>query len=188
MAFSPNEMKAALGLGGARNSQFDMVITNPIDGSADSKLTFLGKAASLPAATRGVIEVPYFGRKIKQAGDTTFAEWTVTVINDEDFTVRNAMEEWIQAINDHTSNLRSRGATAAPSSYKTQGQVRQYGKEGSIVKTYEFEGLWPSEISEIETNWETTDSIEEFTITFQYDQWTSQGRDSQNPAPRGITV
>ena len=94
MAFNINEIKSQLVFGGARNSLFQVQITNPANGTGDLKVPFMVKAAQIPAATLGVIEVPYFGRKVRIAGDRTFAEWTVTVINDEDFLIRNAMEEW----------------------------------------------------------------------------------------------
>lgn len=173
MAFNIDDLRANLNLGGARPTLFDVVVTNKIDGSADQKMMFTCKAAQLPAATVGTIEAPYFGRKVKLAGDKTFAEWTVTVINDEDFAVRNAMETWHQAINSHLPNLREGGATSAPATYKSQAQVRQYSKDGNIIKVYEFDGLWPSEVGAIDVSWESNDTLEEFTVTFQYDFWTS---------------
>jgi len=173
MAFNIDDFRANLNLGGARPTLFDVLITNKIDGSADQKMQFTCKAAQLPAATLGTIEGPYFGRKVKLAGDKTFAEWTVTVINDEDFLVRNAMEAWHQAINSHLPNLREGGATSAPATYKSQAQVRQYGKDGALIKTYNFDGLWPSEVGAIDVSWESNDTLEEFTVTFQYDFWES---------------
>ena len=107
MAFNINEIKSQLTFGGAKASLFQVAITNPIDGAGDLKTPFMVQAAQIPAAELGVIEVPYFGRKVKIAGDRTFAEWTVTVINDEDFLIRNAMESWMAAINSHEGNVTS---------------------------------------------------------------------------------
>jgi len=92
MAFNVNEIRAQLTAGGARSSLFQVQFSNPANAAANLKVPFLVKAAQIPASTLGTIEVPYFGRKVKIAGDRTFAEWTVTVINDEDFLIRNAME------------------------------------------------------------------------------------------------
>ena len=92
MAFNINEIRSNLALGGARPSLFQIIMNNPVDAAGDAKLPFMAQAAQIPASTVGTIEVPYFGRKIKIAGDRTFAEWTVTIINDEDFLIRNAME------------------------------------------------------------------------------------------------
>src|SRR6056300_513597 len=119
MAFNVNEIKSQLTLGGAKASLFQVQVLNPVNSGGDLKTPFMVKAAQIPESTLGVIEVPYFGRKVKIAGDRTFAEWTVTVINDEDFLVRNAMEEWMASINTHEGNIRA-AASASPLQYKSQ--------------------------------------------------------------------
>lgn len=170
MAFNVNEIRSQLSLGGARNSLFQVTIQNPANGAADIKVPFLVRAAQIPASTLGLIEVPYFGRKIRMAGDRTFADWTVTVINDEDFAIRNALEQWSNQIQSHQGNLRQFGS-ASPSAYKAQAQVTQFSKTGNAIRTYTFNGIFPTEISPIEMDWNATDTIEEFTVTFQYDWW-----------------
>lgn len=174
MAFNVNEIRSQLTLGGAKPSLFQVQIQNPANGVADLKVPFMVKAAAIPASNLGVVEVPYFGRKVKVAGDRTFEEWTVTVINDEDFLVRNAMEEWMNTINSHQNNLIEFGA-ASPSQYKAQAQIIQYSKTGVPIREYQFDGLFPTNVSAIEMSWETVDQIEEFTVTFQYDWWTVSG-------------
>ena len=174
MAFNINEIKSQLALGGARPSSFDVKITNPVNPTGDIKVPFMVKASSLPASSIGMIEVPYFGRKIKVAGDRTFAEWTTTVVNDEDFLVRNALEEWSNAINSHQGNIAKVGG-ASPLLYKSQAEVIQYSKDGAPIRTYKFHGIWPSEIAAIELGWETADTIEEFEGTWQYDWWEISG-------------
>jgi hypothetical protein len=174
MAFNVNEMRSQLTFGGARNSLFQVIINNPANSVADIKVPFLVKAAQIPASTLGLIEVPYYGRKIKLAGDRTFADWTVTVINDEDFLIRNALEQWSNQIQSHQGNLRN-FAGASPGLYKSQAQVTQFSKTGIPIRTYNFNGIFPTEISPIEVSWESTDAIEEFTVTFQYDWWEVVG-------------
>lgn len=175
MAFNISDMRSQLTGGGARPTLFEVQITNPINGVADFKVPFMVKASSLPASTIGAVEVPYFGRKIKIAGDRTFEDWEVTVINDEDFAVRNAMEQWMNAMNSHVGNVRDT-ARLAPESYKTQAQIRQFSKVGGDpIREYTFNGLFPTNISAIETSWETNDTIEEFTVTFGYDWWEVSG-------------
>ena len=105
MAFNINEIRSQLALGGARPTLFQVNITNPANAAADLKSPFLIRASQVPASTLGFIEVPYFGRKVKIAGDRTFAEWNVTVINDEDFLIRNSMEEWMNTINSHYNHM-----------------------------------------------------------------------------------
>lgn len=173
MAFSINEFSAALKDGGARNALFQVHITNPVNGAADIQVPFMCKAATIPASTQGVIEVPYFGRQIKLPGNRTYAEWTPTIINDEDFAIRNALEQWSNAINSFEGNLRTAGGSA-PQLYKASAQVTQYSKIGDILRVYDFVGLWPSEVSTIDLAWET-EGIEEYTVTFQYDYWRVNG-------------
>lgn len=174
MAFNVNEIRSQLTLGGARGSLFQVTFTNPANSVADIKVPFMVRSAQLPASDLGVIEVPYFGRKIKLAGDRTFGDWTVTVINDEDFLIRNAMEEWSNRINSLQTNLRSFGS-ASPLLYKSTAEVTQFSKTGVPIRTYKFNGIFPSSVSSIDLNWSDTDSIEEFQLTFQYDWWEVSG-------------
>jgi hypothetical protein len=174
MAFSVNEIRSQLTLGGARNTLFQVQIQNPANGVADIKVPFMVRTAQIPGSDLGIIEVPYFGRKIRLAGDRTFADWTVTVINDEDFLIRNAMEQWSNQINSLRGNLRTFGG-AAPSLYKANAQVTQYSKTGVPIRIYTFNGIFPQTIAPIELDWNATDQIEEFTVTFQYDWWEVSG-------------
>lgn len=170
MAFNVTDFSAQLQYGGARPSLFEVQIFNPINSAGNVKVPFMCRAAQLPAATVGTINMPYFGRQVKIAGNRTFAEWTVTVINDEDFLIRNAMEEWNNAINKFQSNVRGGGATSSPSSYKSEALVTQFGKDGAELRTIKFTGLWCSDVQAIDLNWET-EGVEEFQVTFQYDYW-----------------
>lgn len=170
MAFNINEFKSELTGGGARPTLFQCQITNPIVPAADFKVPFMVRAAGLPASELGSYQVPYFGRQVKYAGDRTFADWTVTIINDEDFLIRNAMEAWSNSIAAHDANTRT-----LPQDYKSNGLITQYSKDGSPLRTYVFEGMFPISISEIAMDWSSTDQIEEFTVTFQYDFWRVEG-------------
>ena len=174
MAFNINEIKSQLTFGGAKASLFQVAISNPINGAGDLKTPFMVQAAQIPEATLGTIEVPYFGRKIKIAGDRTFAEWTVTIINDEDFLIRNAMENWMASINSHEGNVTQAG-TASASEYKAQAQITQFSKTGGPLRTYNFNGLFPTSVGAITMDWSTTDAIETFDVTFQYDWWNVSG-------------
>ena len=119
MALNINEIRSQLALGGARPTLFQVIMNNPVNAAGDVKIPFMVKGSQIPASSIGTIEVPYFGRKIKIAGDRTFAEWSVTVINDEDFLIRNSMEEWMQNINSHLGNLRKFGLLLHCSTKKT---------------------------------------------------------------------
>ena len=169
MAFNINDIRSQLTYGGARQNLFQVQITNPANGVADIKTPFLVQAAAIPAATLGTIEVPYFGRRLKLAGDREYAPWTVTVINDEDFLVRNAMEEWSNKINRFQQNIRSLNR------YKSQAQVIQYAKDGRVLREYEFHGIFPTIVSQIDLGWEVINQYEVFQVEFQYDYWTVSG-------------
>ena len=174
MSFNVNEMRSQLVFGGARNTLFNVTIQNPVNGVADIKVPFMCKAASLPESSIGVIPVPYFGRTIKIAGDRQYGEWGVTIINDEDFLIRNAMEQWVNAINTPEGNLRNLG-TSSPLLYKAQAQVTQFSKTGVPLRIVQFNGIFPTSISPIDMAWEAQDQIEEFQVSFQYDWWEVVG-------------
>jgi len=179
MAFNINEIRSQLSLGGARPTLFQVNISNPANAAADLKTPFLVRASQVPASTLGFIEVPYFGRKVKIAGDRTFAEWNVTVINDEDFLIRNSMEEWMNTINSHLGNVRGFGS-ASDLSYKSTAQVIQYSKTGVPIREYSFNGIFPTNITEMDVDWNATDVIQEFNVTFQYDWWEVTGGSTGN--------
>lgn len=154
--------------GGARPSQFEVLLPGRL---APQLGRFLVQATNIPPSIIGTIEVPYFGRKIKIAGDRTFPEWQTTIMNDENFIIRRLVERWLADINAHEANIRNGTATERPASYKTDAQVLQYGKKGDVIAAYDFIGLYPSDISPIELDWNSTDQIETFQITWQYDYW-----------------
>ena len=170
MAFNINQFKSELVGGGARPTLFQVQITNPIDSGADFKVPFMVRSAGIPESIVGQYAVPYFGREVKYAGDRTFADWAVTVINDEDFAIRNNMEAWSNFINSHDSNTRG-----LPQNYKSTASVTQYSKDGTPLRTYIFEGLFPTAIDGIALDWGQQDTIEEFGVTFQYDLWRVEG-------------
>lgn len=169
MAFNINQMRANLVKGGARPSLFEVRITNPVSTVADIKVPFMVKSAAIPASTIEQINVSYFGRELPFAGNRTFEPWTVTVINDELFDIRNALEQWHNAINLLEQNISSVGAE--PSLYLSQGTVTQYSKDGSELRSYQFENIFPTTIASIPLAWENPNAIEEFDVTFVYDTY-----------------
>lgn len=175
MAFQISEFKSQLAGGGARPTLFEVQLTIP--GAQDdvaNQVRFMTKAAALPASTVGFYSLPYFGRQIKYAGDRTFEPWTVTIINDEDFAIRNALEAWSNTINEHTRNFRA--LPDGTDGYKKQAQVKQFGKANeTVIREYQFEGLFPVSIDAISLGWDQTDAIEEYSVTFEYDLWTVSG-------------
>jgi hypothetical protein len=172
MAFNINEMRANLQFDGARPSLFDVSINAPIGilPIGNPKFRFMAKATSIPESNMGMIEVPYFGRKIKVAGVRSYTDWQVTIINDEDFLVRRTLEAWHAAINSSEGNIRS------VDNYRSTATVRQYGKAGGeAIRSYTMENCWPIQISPIDLAWDNGDAIEEFTVTWAFDYWNVVG-------------
>ena len=186
-----SDFKSKLIGGGARPNLFEVELTTLPDGvtgwDADS-FQFLCKAAALPAQTIASIDVPFRGRIFKVAGDRTIDTWSVTVINDEDFVLRNAFENWTQQIADLTTNL---GATD-PSAYMTNAKVFQLGRgstkastssdgnENVVLKEYEFIDIFPTSVSAIDLSYDTGDTIEEYTVEFQVQSLNLAGAGTPN--------
>ena len=171
-ALSINDFKSRLRGGGARPSLFKVVMPFPIftgAGNSSEQLEFLCKAAALPASTLGAIVVPFRGRQLKIAGDRTFTEWALTIINDTDFKIRNAFERWSAAINSNTANV----GLENPSLYQVDAEVHQLDRNQDMIKSYRFIGVWPSEVGEIPLSYETVDAIEEYPVTIQVQYWDS---------------
>jgi hypothetical protein len=161
--------------GGVRPTLFEVYLTPPpgvgADQNSQDKFRFTCRGAALPAASIQAIDVGYFGRKIKVQGDRTFADWTVTVMNDEDFLVRSMFEKWSNALNRLESNIRDPNFALDENSYKSDLSVIQYGKDGSLIRQYDIIGAFPTNVSEIALDWDTTNQIETFQVTFAYDYW-----------------
>lgn len=157
--------------GGARPNLFRVVMSFPTfsqdTGEESRTLSFLCKGAQLPEATVGSIEVPFRGRQVKLPGDRVFAEWTITVINDIDFQIKNAFERWGNQINQHRENL----GVNNPQEIFSNAKIEHLDNQGNIVKSYEMVGIWPSEVGAIEVSYDSTDEIEEFPVVLQYQFW-----------------
>lgn len=165
-----DDFKSKLRGGGARPNLFKATINFPGYANGDAELTsFLCEAAQLPGSTMGIIPVPFRGRILKMAGDRTFPEWTITVINDTDFAVRNSVERWMNGMNAHSANT----GLASPIAYEADLKVDQLDREGTSVKDYTFRGAFPIDLSPIELSYGATDEIERFTVTFAYQYFES---------------
>ena len=173
---SITEFRSRLSGGGARANLFEVEIAFPEElginlTDVSDKVPFLVKAAEIPASNLGNIPVPYRGRVLPVAGDRTFDPWTVTIINDVDFGIRDAMEKWSNSIND----LQTAQGTTNPEVYQRSALVKQLSREGSApgdpektLRTYKFEGIYPNTVSSIPLDFGATDQIEEFQVTFNY--------------------
>jgi hypothetical protein len=173
MAFRVQEFRSQLQYDGARPNLFHCALTFPAlagGGAAQSKYTFFARAASLPGDTVNQVPVYYFGREFKVPGNRTFPEWTVTILNDEDFVIRDAFEKWMSGLNSHVGNLRHPSFENS-TGYSQDGYVYHHGKVGDIIKGVKLIGMFPTDISPIELDHGTNDTIEEYSVTFAYQWW-----------------
>ena len=172
--------------GGARPNLFECELYFPDDaipaGTTRDALTdrtrFMVKAANLPASNISPINIPFRGRNLKVAGDRTFDPWTITIINDVDFGIRTAFERWMNLINKHEDNA---GITD-PTLYQKDLYVKQLGRadvQGTnpatnakipVLKQYRFLGTFPTNVSDIALSYDSSDTIEEFSVTLEV-QW-----------------
>ncbi len=187
---SISNFKSALIGGGARPNLFEVELTTLPGGIAwdAENFRFMAKAAALPAQNIASIDVPFRGRIFKVAGDRTIDTWTVTIINDENFKLRNAFEEWTQLIAKLDNNL---GATQ-PESYMTNAKVFQLGRgskpsstnstgeANAVLKEYEFIDIFPTTVGEIALSYDTGDTIEEFDVEFQVQSLNLAGAGAPN--------
>lgn len=189
---SLSKFKSALIGGGARPNLFEVKLPNlptgikSVQGDVTGSLydsenfSFLCKSAALPASNTNPIEIPFRGRTLKVAGDRTFDVWTVTVINDTDFKHRRAFETWMQNINQYSDH----SGLTDPGSYMIDATVLQLGRgpvnkesgQGSggnadVIAQYKFKDIFPTNISAIDLSYDSSDTIEEFTVEFQVQFW-----------------
>lgn len=164
------DFKSKLSGGGARSNLFEVVLSFPSAAAADSntldKSRLLVKSAALPSSSVAPLEVAFRGRTLKLAGDRTFETWTITVINDTDFSIRSAFENWMNTINRVSDNT---GLTD-PALYQADAYVYQLDRDGSTLRAYHMYDLFPTNISTINLSYET-DSIQEFTVEMQVLWW-----------------
>lgn len=157
-----DQFKAQLIGGGPRANRFKIFIPR-----AGAKIEFLASAGQIPAAQIGLVEQPFRGHVLKLAGDRTFEPWTVTIINDIEFSSRSALELWQQDIQELDG-----GNGATTTDYMlSRAFVEQLHKDDSVLARYEFFNMFPTNIGPIELNYETTDSLETFDVEFQFSHW-----------------
>ena len=170
MAFDLDSFRNKMQDGGARPSLFEMEINFPLAGSGvnTENARFLTKIAEIPGSTVGVITVPYFGRQLKIAGDRTFATLSVTVLNDEKYALRAKFEQWMDKIARHEVSV---GSTRLDF-YQVDLALRQLKRSGGTSAVYNFISAFPTTLGTIALDW-SSEAIEEYTVEFQYQYWTS---------------
>jgi len=169
-----DDFKANLAGGGARPNQFRVTITPPsgiATGLDVRNASFLAKSSNLPGQTLGEIAVPFRGRNIYVTGDREFETWTTTFMNDTDFNIRNAIERWMNGINDLANNT----GVINSADYQSDLTIEQLDRDDTTLKTYIFRNAYPLTLGQIEVAYETTNAIEEFEVTWRYQHFEASG-------------
>jgi hypothetical protein len=181
MAF-PNitDFKEQLLDGGARPSLFEMTIDYPVGliGSgvvpailpAQLKNRFHCRLTEIPGSQINPITVKFAGREIKYAGQRVFSNISITIINDEAFTVRRGLEMWLESMNTREQNV-TNYLSPTSEGYAGTGVIRQYSKTGSVLRSYRLVDLFPVTLSPIALDWSNDAAIEEYTCEFAYQYW-----------------
>jgi hypothetical protein len=171
------DFKSKLSGGGARSNLFEVVLSFPEAAPADTnvldKSRFLVKSAAMPASTVTPLPVAFRGRTLNVAGDRTFESWTITIINDTDFSIRSAFENWMNTMNKVSDNT---GITD-PALYQADAFVYQLDRDGSTLRAYHFYDLFPTNMSSIPLSYDT-EAIQEFTVEMQVLWWEAIKGDS----------
>ena len=174
----PNLFEVEMGLSDAAKKLISY--NNGDETFSDRDFRFLCKAASLPASTIANIDIPFRGRTFKVAGDRTVEAWTITVINDESFNAYRTFQNWMQQIGQYGNA----SGTVTPSDYMGNAKVFQLGRalspretantqseKSPVLAEYRFVDIWPSTVSNIDLSYDSSDTIEEFTVDFQVQYW-----------------
>ena len=184
---SIDSFKTRLAQGGARPNLFEVEMDFPSGvGIFDDEIEntthrMMIKGAQLPASNIAEVIVPFRGRQLKVAGDRRFDPWTITVVNDGDFKLRQAFERWANYI----IKVSDGSGTITPSDYFADWRVNQLGRAQTdlntrgeqsgatlpVLRRYNMKGCWPSAVSAIELSYDTQDAIEEFQVTLQVQWW-----------------
>lgn len=194
--------KSKLAGGGARANLFEVQIPSlPSNITwASEDFSFLCKTAALPASNIGSVDLPFRGRILKVAGDRTFDPWTVTIINDENFKLRTAFEQWANLMN----KLDNATGATNPGSYMTNAFVHQLGRGASggresttndsastngtsisPLRTYKFYDIFPTNVGQIDLSYDSSDEIETYQVEFQVQYWTAGESTGGNGAGSG---
>ena len=130
-----DDFKARLIQGGARPNLFEVEMAFPTEDIfpelGDTTFRMMIKGAQLPASNIAEVIVPFRGRQLKVAGDRRFDPWTITVINDGDFKLREAFERWANFI----VKVSDGSGTINPTDYFADWVVNQLGRASTDLNT-----------------------------------------------------
>ena len=177
-----NRFKTKLG-GGIYPSLFRIDTNSNVFSDNDKQnLAFLCTAANLPPSNLGEITVNHRGRQVYLPGFRTFEPWTITILSDENMSIRTAFEKWVDRLDgarDHVSddvNFNLGTNTGLFSNWT----VTQLDRQGKAIKAYRLDACFPTSVSDIALSAESTD-LASFNVTLRYQYHRTTGL----PFPNG---
>lgn len=169
--FNANEFRSNLKYGGARPNLFKVDLTLPDSVEAERSFSFMCEAASEPAYTVGFADTYYFGRRISTFGDREFSDFSCTLINDEDYAIRNALKAW--------QDRGARGDWGTSHIEQANGlqlytdiTVTAFGKEGEPINAVKLINAFPIMVGPLEFSWSANNTIQRYSVDFRFDYYT----------------
>ena len=186
--FNINKFREKLS-GGSKANLFrmDIIPEFTVPGFDQNKTSILCKSGAIPAFTLGIIEVPFRGRRIKIPGDRTYGDWTATFVNDDQQNLRKSFDKWMNSIVDVNGEEALRTGVGT---YRCRISINQLRPDGKVSRVYDLYDAFPTDVSAIDLSYDTTDAVQEFTVTFQYhyldvgNTSTTAGGDASTPTSR----
>ena len=167
--------RSQLGDGGARPNQFAVQINWPtfcsIGNGLDQKTNLLVTGAAAPASTVNPAIIQYRGREVKFAGERIFDPWTITIVNPNDFGQRAAFEQWLDGMNGKDNNEGELSLGTGIDGYGQDLVVQHLDRNNNAVCEWILRGAFPINMSEIALQYAQNDILEEYTVTFQYQDY-----------------
>ena len=154
-----NEFKANLIGAGPRANRFKVFIPRLPGGQE-----FLVNTSSLPGQTITPTPITYQGMTVNLAGDRTFDNWVTGVYNDNDFSIRTAVEAWMSEIVPTDAS----NGTIGYEYMADRATVSQLDRADNIIATYEFFNMWPQTLAAIALDSAGADLVESFDITWAF--------------------
>jgi len=149
----------------------------------------LVKAAQFPAATLGIIPVPFRGRIAKVVGDRQYMEWPIVVYDTTDDVYRK-FQAWSEEANRHKEN--NQGDWNDDKEVLTNWTIEHLSSKGGKIgeesepdsaktlKKVTLVNCWPVEIGSIDLSYDAMDTVVEFPVTIAYDYFQFENIDSNS--------
>lgn len=170
----------------ARATKYEVffAFTDPKSQLDKDTLIAMGKTASFPGKSHTTIDFKYKGRSVPIKGQTKYTQtWECTFYLTEDHKLKNAFENWIEALDQkhnyfdvtESDSIPGMQAKHSTSGYTTELFIYQKNfYDDAETAEYILHNAFPVDVAPVQTNYESLGQTQEFTVTFAYSHFTSQ--------------